>query len=74
MTTNKSALSPRQQEVLNFLALGYRIDEIAYEMNIKPETVNLHIGKLRSKLNARTNAQAVSIAYETNLIETSMSG
>lgn len=65
-----SKLSIRQNEVLHFLAQGMRVDDISYRLNIRPVTVNLHIAKIRVKLNARTNAQAVAIAYQKNIIPT----
>ncbi len=57
-------LSPRQQQILNLIAEGYRTADIAHELALKPETVNQHIGKIRKKLNAKTNAHAVAIGIK----------
>jgi len=54
-------LTKRQVQVLGLIASGYRTKEIAYELNLKPETVNMHLRAIRKKLGAKTNAHAVSL-------------
>ena len=61
-------LSPRQMTVLEMIMEGKRTSEISYALGIKPETVNMHIAKIRKKLNAKTNAEAVAIAIKKKLI------
>jgi len=47
--------------VLDRLARGERTAEIAYSLQLKPETVNAHILRIRKKLGAKTNAHAVAL-------------
>ncbi len=63
------SLSPRQKEVLNSLSRGSRVQEIAFELDIKPETVNLHAARTRNKLNAKTNCHAIRLAFQLGLLE-----
>ncbi|WP_417248554.1 response regulator transcription factor [Celeribacter sp.] len=55
-------LSPRQLEVLEFLALGYQYSEIANELGISVSAVSLYLKNARHKLNARTKEQCLAIA------------
>ena len=43
-------LSPMQQEVAQFVALGLTFDSIGKRLNIKPTTVKDHVGKIYTKL------------------------
>ena len=53
-------LSPREQEVLNFLAKGYLYKEIAEQLNISYGTVHTHIERIFKKLHVRSRGQAVA--------------
>ncbi len=53
-------LSPREQEVLNFLAKGYLYKEIAEELKISYGTVHTYIERIFKKLHVRSRAQAVA--------------
>ena len=55
-------LSPRQQEVLSYLAQGLTNKQIAYRLKLSQRTVNLHIAAIKRKLGAQTSAQSVSRA------------
>ncbi len=54
------ALSPREQEVLDFLAQGYLYKEIAERLNISVPTVNTYVRRMYEKLHVRSRAQAVA--------------
>jgi DNA-binding CsgD family transcriptional regulator len=56
------SLSPREREVLLWLAAGYRNDRIAERMRISNPTVELHLANARRKLNAATREQALALA------------
>jgi len=62
-------LSPREREVLTWLANGYRPDQIAYRLNIGYRTVDKYINSAKRKLNARTRDQAVAKALIFKAIE-----
>jgi DNA-binding NarL/FixJ family response regulator len=61
-------LTPRELEILNLLAGGLEQGEIARKLVISPKTVSTHIERILSKLNVRSRAQAVAVAYREDLV------
>jgi DNA-binding NarL/FixJ family response regulator len=53
-------LSPREQEVLDYLAKGYLYKEIAEQLVISYGTVHTYIERIFKKLHVRSRAQAVA--------------
>jgi DNA-binding NarL/FixJ family response regulator len=53
-------LSPREKEVLEFLACGYLYKEIADKLGITVATVVTYIRRIYEKLHVRSRAQAVA--------------
>jgi two-component system response regulator FixJ len=60
-----TSLTPREHEVLDLLAEGYRQDEIAEKLVISPKTVATHIQRVLTKLEVRSRAEAVGLALRT---------
>ncbi|HVV00438.1 MAG TPA: response regulator transcription factor [Verrucomicrobiae bacterium] len=60
VAAESAVLSPREQEVLEFLARGYLYKEIADALNISLPTVNTYIRRIYEKLHVRSRAQAVA--------------
>ncbi|CAN5508847.1 hypothetical protein BH10ACT11_BH10ACT11_22080 [soil metagenome] len=60
--------SPREREVLKLLATGATDPQIAVMLELSPATVQTHVRNAKSKLGARTRAQAVAIALSDGLI------
>jgi DNA-binding CsgD family transcriptional regulator len=58
----------RELEVLALVADGYSTKEIAQALWITEETVRTHVRRVLGKLDARTRAHAVSIAYRDGLL------
>jgi DNA-binding NarL/FixJ family response regulator len=54
-------LSPQQLRVLELLAFGHRVREVAAIMGVADGTVRSHVRALRSKLGARTQLEAVAM-------------
>lgn len=52
-------LTPREQEVLELLALGYTNREVAGELTISVRTVETHRASILTKLGLRTRADLV---------------
>jgi len=52
-------LTPREDEVLQFLSKGYRNKEIAEKMFISVETVRRHVHVIYGKLHVRSRTEAV---------------
>ena len=53
-------LSPREEEVLRFLAKGHRSKEIAEELGVSIGTVNTYVRHIYEKLHVRSRAEAVA--------------
>lgn len=64
-----SPLSPRETEVLTWLARGLRADQIAHELGIARVTADLHVANAKRKLGAATREQALARALVLGLIE-----
>jgi len=61
--------SRREREVLALLARGATDAQIAVELQLSPATVQTHVRNAKSKLGARTRAQAVAMALVSGLID-----
>ncbi len=61
-------LSRREQEVLQLIAAGQSDAMIASRLHLSETTVKTHVGTLRTRLGARTRAEAVAIASRLNLL------
>lgn len=61
-------LTPREREVLAFLATGRRNAEIAAALSVSVRTVEFHIGHLLQKLGARSRTEALQLAHEQGLL------
>ncbi|HYE53597.1 MAG TPA: response regulator transcription factor [Chitinophagaceae bacterium] len=57
------ALSPRENEVLQFLAKGLLYKEIADKLSISPSTVRQHIHNIYDKLHVQNRAEAINKVY-----------
>ena len=66
--SRNKTLTPRQTEVLGFVAEGMSNKQIAYEMGVSEATVKLHINALLRAVGATNRTQAVIIAQKTGLI------
>jgi two-component system nitrate/nitrite response regulator NarL len=62
-------LTGRERQVLELLADGQTMRQIATRLGISPRTVETHVAKLYRKLGARTRVQAVSRAATLGLVE-----
>ncbi len=60
--------SAREREVLKLLATGATDPQIAEMLELSPATIQTHVRNAKSKLGARTRAQAVAIALSDGLI------
>lgn len=58
--TEADNLSPREREILDYLAQGYQYKEIAAALDISYSTVRTHIERVYQKLQVCSRAQAVA--------------
>lgn len=62
-------LTPRESDVLAYLAKGYSTDEIAQALFIAPNTVRNHIQNIFQKLQIHSRAEAVAYAIKYGLVD-----
>jgi DNA-binding CsgD family transcriptional regulator len=62
-------LTQRETEILQLVADGLVSREIAEKLMIAPETVKTHMHHILAKLEARSRAHAVTIAFRSRLID-----
>jgi len=60
-------LSPRQREILQRIAAGYRSKQIAWQLSLSEKTVKMHRSLLFQKLGTTNLADAIRIAVEAGL-------
>ncbi|HET6857273.1 MAG TPA: response regulator transcription factor [Streptomyces sp.] len=63
-----TALTAREVEVLRCVARGRTNEEIAAQLVVTEATVKTHLHRVMTKLDLRSRAQAVIVAYETGLV------
>lgn len=60
-------LTPREREVLSLVADGYSTADVARELWITEDTVRTHIRRMKARLEARSRAHLVAIAFREGL-------
>ena len=63
-------LTPREQDVLNLMARGFRNKEIAFELHITERTVKFHANAIYRKLDVGGRTEAVSKALQKGMVKT----
>jgi DNA-binding NarL/FixJ family response regulator len=64
-----SPLSPRETEILSYMARGYLNKQIADTLNISEQTIKNHVPSILRKLDANARTQAVVTAIKRGLIK-----
>jgi DNA-binding NarL/FixJ family response regulator len=67
--TSEKALSPRERQILQLIAMGKGAKEIGYELGISNKTVEAHRMQLMNKLNIHNVAELVKYAIREGLVE-----
>jgi two-component system nitrate/nitrite response regulator NarL len=60
-------LSPREREILQFIARGQSNKEIARALDLAESTVKIHVQNMLRKLNLSSRVQAAVYAVENGL-------
>ena len=63
-----SPLTPREMEILNYVAQGLLNKQIANELGISEQTIKNHVTSILRKLNANARTEAVILALKRGLI------
>ena len=63
-----AALTPRELEVLRFVARGLSNREIAELLAISPHTVKYHLAAVLDKMGVRSRTEAVSLGIRRGLV------
>lgn len=67
---NKETLTPREIEVLKYIAMGYSNKQIAESLFVSIKTVESHKSKIKEKLNMKKRSDLVRYAIQLGLITT----
>lgn len=67
-TTELSALTDREREVMELVAEGLTNAEIGERLFMSPATARTHVSRILLKLNARDRTQLVVMAYESGMV------
>ena len=67
-------LTPREVEVMTWMARGLSNRQIADELVLGETTVKTHVARILTKLAVRDRAQVVIAAYESGLVVAGGSG
>lgn len=62
-------ITPRERECLLWLGRGFRNEQIADLLNLRPVTVEFHFANAKHKLNARTREQALVNAIQLEIVD-----
>ncbi len=63
-------LTQREQQILEFVALGLSAKEVAQQVSIAPRTVERHIENIRLKMRARNRTHMVTCAAMAGMLMT----
>jgi DNA-binding NarL/FixJ family response regulator len=64
-----SPLTPREIEILEYIAQGFLNKQIAAELGISEQTIKNHVTSILRKLNANARTEAVVVAIRQGLIK-----
>ncbi|HEY8446880.1 MAG TPA: helix-turn-helix transcriptional regulator [Thermomicrobiales bacterium] len=65
---SQDRLTAREREVVQLLAEGHSVNEIAELLNRHPSTIYEHLYRVRERLNLKNDAQIGVYAVQTGLV------
>lgn len=68
-SSTATTITPRERQILQLLAEGLTMRQVARRLAISPRTVETHVAKLYRKLDVRTRVQALARAASIGLID-----
>lgn len=67
-TKSKNKLTLRQKEVLQLLAEGRSMKQVAFELNVSPRTVAFHKYTMMEHLHIKSSAELIEFAMRSSLV------
>ena len=67
---DEKRITARQSEILQLLAEGMSMKEVANVLDVKPGTVAFHKYQMMQTLNVKTNAELLEYAIKRHMTET----
>jgi DNA-binding NarL/FixJ family response regulator len=61
-------LTPRQREVLQLLAEGHSMKQVAAVLNVTPRTVAFHKYRMMEQLNIKSSAELIQFAIRQHIV------
>lgn len=68
--TQKSEITPREQQILYLVACGMSNREIAVRTGLSEETVKTHVSNMMAKLSRANRAALVTYGFEAGILRT----
>jgi DNA-binding NarL/FixJ family response regulator len=68
LNKNPQKLTLRQKEVLQLLAEGHSMKEVAFMLNVTPRTVAFHKYSMMEHLQVRTSAELIQFAVKSSIV------
>ncbi len=59
MNVTAGLLTPREKEVIHLLSSGLSYEKIAVQMNVRHETIKMHLKNIYRKLEAKNKIEAL---------------
>jgi len=66
----RTALSPREQEIVRLVSYGHPNKAIARKLDISQHTVNTHVRRIFDKLGVNSRAEMVAFALQSGMMAT----
>lgn len=66
--TIPSVLTPRETEILTYIARGYMNKQVAHKLGVSEHTIKNHLSSILHKLEVNDRTQAVVLAIQNNWI------
>jgi DNA-binding NarL/FixJ family response regulator len=63
------SLTPKEREVMNLIARGYKYREVAGELNISVKTLETHMKHIFDKLGVASRHEVTRLAFETGFVD-----
>jgi DNA-binding NarL/FixJ family response regulator len=67
--TELESLTPKEREVMNLIARGYKYREVAQELDMSVKTLETHMKHIFDKLGVASRHEVTRLAFETGFVD-----